>query len=532
MFRAIGWSAWPGRSAWRFQAAQALVAAAVAVLIAWLPLPLAVAIVLSGAAAALALHDPAFAVAAAILSVPVQDLVQIPGGLSVTQVCLLLGLASLALRTLLYPERPLPLGPLFWPLAIFVWWLGVSAAFTPFSLSEGLRETLRWSTVLLIYLLTLAALEPRTKNQEPGAFSLQPSARSDWRLLLILACLLIAPASNALLGIWQFVVGAGPESFAIAGGRARAFGTIGQPNSFAGYMNQVWPLAAGLSIFALFTLLQRLSCSIRAGVASPARAWVLPLLVLGVAGGVAALTVGALLASFSRGGWVGALAGGLVLTLATLPALEQPLRRVVRRLLVAGLLGVVLVLALGGGGLLPAPLAQRLSSITANLRLFDVRGVMVTPENFAVVERMAHLQAGWNMLRARPLLGVGPGNYSIAFEQPPAVNTVRFTTRPWYESRGHAHNYYIHIAAETGLVGVLAYLGLIGAVALQAWRSVRRARSWLWRGVAVGGAGVVAAVAVHNIFENLHVLNMGLQLGTIWALMTVIAQDGSWSGQW
>jgi hypothetical protein len=41
----------------------------------------------------------------------------------------------------------------------------------------------------------------------------------------------------------------------------------------------------------------------------------------------------------------------------------------------------------------------------------------------------------------------------------------------------------------------------------------------LWRSVAVGCAGVVTAVAVHNIFENLHVLNMGLQLGTVWALL-------------
>lgn len=551
MARAVGRRSTPTTHPLISRFAQLALVSALATVIAFLPLPLAALLLIGGALAVLAVYEPTFAVGAAILSVPVQELVQLPGGLSVTQACLLLGFAALALRTLAQPERPLPFGTLFWPLAIFIWWLGVSASFTPFSRSEGLRETLRWSTVLLIYLLTLAALEPRTKNQEPRRwghgdtgirghgdqqvhndaprtfFPVSPLPLvPSWRLLFILACLLIAPASNALLGIFQFLTGAGPESFAIAGGRARAFGTIGQPNSFAGYMNQAWPLAVGLCIFALIRLVQRITTTLQAPQQGARRpTWLLPLAVLGGAGGAAALTVGGLLGSFSRGGWVGALAGGLILVVATLPALTPPLRRIMRRMILAGSLVGVLVITLGGGGLLPAPLAQRLNSITANLRLFDVRGMMVTPENFAVVERMAHLQAGWNMLNARPLLGVGPGNYSIAFEQPPALAAPRFTTRPWYESRGHAHNYYVHIAAETGLVGLLTYLGLIGAVALQTRQAVLRARHWLWRGVAVGGAGVVAAVAAHNVFENLHVLNMGLQLGTVWALLSIAAAD-------
>jgi hypothetical protein len=35
---------------------------------------------------------------------------------------------------------------------------------------------------------------------------------------------------------------------------------------------------------------------------------------------------------------------------------------------------------------------------------------------------------------------------------------------------------------------------------------------------------VVAAGAIHNLFENLHVLSMGVQLSTVWALLTVVAQ--------
>jgi hypothetical protein len=63
---------------------------------------------------------------------------------------------------------------------------------------------------------------------------------------------------------------------------------------------------------------------------------------------------------------------------------------------------------------------------------------------------------------------------------------------------------------------------LVGATARQALRAVRAARGWAWRGIAAGGAGVVAAVAAHNLFENLHVLNMGLQLGSVWALLVAV----------
>ncbi len=183
MARTAGRRALSAPHAWLNPVGRIALVGALAALIAVLPLPLAAVLLIGGVLAALALHDPVFAVGAAILSVPVQELVQLPGGLSVTQACLLLGLASLGVRALANPERPLPFGTLFGPLAIFVWWLGVSASLTPFSRSEGLRETLRWSTVLLIYLLTLAALKRdqtkdkrRTTKDGQTLFVLRPSS--------------------------------------------------------------------------------------------------------------------------------------------------------------------------------------------------------------------------------------------------------------------------------------------------------------------------------------------------------------------
>ncbi len=490
-----------GASAWRVWLVALVSAVALGLGVATLPLTLAALLVVGAVAATLALLDPIWALYLLVLSVPVQEVWLLPGGLTVTQAALLLAAASLGLHVLAFPEQPLALGALFAPLAVFVWTLGLSAVFTPFSRAEGLRETARWATVLLVYVLALRALGAR-RGVEGRA------GASSWRVQGLLLCLLAAPAATGALGLVQFALGLGPESFGIGGGRVRAYGTIGQPNSFAGYMNQAWPLAVGLALFALVGLS-------RGGSRRLAR------LTLALASVAALLTGGALIASFSRGGWLGAMAGMLALLGAAFVLLPGDVRALVRQLVVA-VAGVgVVLLALGGGGLLPDAVEQRAISLARNLRLFDVRGVAVTPENFAVVERMAHLQAGWNMFRSRPLLGVGPGNYSVAYERTPGPDAPLFSVRPWYGSRGHAHNYYLHIAAEAGVVGLTAYLLLIGAVLAQALRAVRAARGWLWSGVAAGGLGVVVAVAAHNVFENLHVLNMGLQLGTIWALLHV-----------
>ncbi|MEI8306278.1 MAG: O-antigen ligase family protein [Chloroflexales bacterium] len=487
-----------------------------AIPLALLPLPSAAGAVVACAAVLLALIDPIWAVYAAILSVPVQDLVTLPGGISVTQAALLLAVGALALHTLIDPERPLPLGRLFPPLALLLLALGAATVFTPYSRADALRETLRWSTVPLIYLLTLRSLRPMPTSvrvELPAdriilseQITRGPQAPAPWHLLGLLACLLLAPAIDAAVGLAQFWYGIGPPSFGIGGGYMRSYGTIGQPNSFAGYMNQSWPLALSLTVGALIWL--RRSAPRRVG-----------LIALASAGGAAGLLLLALLTSFSRGGWVGAVGGAVAMILATIPLLAPRLRRIAWRATALAVGGLALMLALGGGGMLPDSLTSRLGSITANLRIFDVRGVMITPENFAVVERMAHIQAGWNMLVRHPLTGVGPGNFSAAFNQTPGPGDPPITTRPWYVSRGHAHNYYLNMAAEAGVIGAAAYVLLIGAVGIQAARAIRFARGILWRAVAVGCAGVVVAVAIHNIFENLHVLNMGLQLGTVWALL-------------
>lgn len=453
------------------------IAAALGVTVALAPLdrlaPVTGGILLIG----VALAHPILAAGLAVLSVPAQELITLPGGLSLTQASVLLALGSWVIYTLAHPERrALPGGILpLWGGLLGA--LALSAGLTAYSVSEAIRETLRWTVAAAIWFIAAGTIADRR------------------HVAYLLACLLIAPAICAAIGLVQFATGDGPPAFRIAPDLpfVRAYGTIGQPNSFAGYLNMVWPLALALAV----------ATTIQAWRTRAARRWILAAAIWGIT----LLTLAALAASFSRGAWLGAAAGALGLALAlgrrALPAL----------LGTAGIAALAIGLALAG--VLPEALASRLASIASSLALFDAATVAVTPENFAVVERMAQLQAGWNMFLAAPLSGVGPGNYSIAYPD--------YAVGAWYSSRGHAHNYYVHMSAEGGIIGLLTYLALIGGALRQAIIALRRATDPIPRSAAIGGCGIIAAVAGHNLFENLHVLNMGIQLAAIWAVLHAIA---------
>jgi O-antigen ligase len=468
-----------------------------AMALALLPLPYTLLALIAITLLLLSLIDPIWALYAAILTVPLQRLIELPGGLTPTQLALLIAIVGSGAYALSHPEQPLRVGRPGMALMVLLWVLLLSASFSRFSLLEGLKESYRWAVALLAFLIAYNRLSV-------------DEVRRPWRSIGLLACLIGATAINAGYGLWQFFTASGPDSFLIAGGRfVRAYGSIGQPNSFAGSLNIVWPLAAAFLLSAALFRLERpdVFCLGAAG-------W------SGLAGAALGLSLilAALLASFSRGGWLGALAGVLALLLAGASILNRQRRRWFRRALLAGGVVLVLLLGMGGSGLLPAPLAARIAGIAGNLRLFDVRTVQVDPANFAVVERMAHLQAGWRMLRANPLLGVGTGNYNLAYEGGGAADRA-YALHPWYDSRGHAHNYYLHIAAESGLLGLGAYLGLLGLLAYQSLLLLRKAQDWLWYALGAGSCGMIVAVAAHNLFEHLHVLNLGIHLAAVWGML-------------
>lgn len=471
-------------------------------LLIWLPIRISAAFVIGSIGLVLMLIHPILALYVVLLSIPIQELIILPGGLSVTQAALLFATFTWGIRVLAYPERTLRFGLVTIPLVMLLWALTLSTFMTTYSQIEGLNETLRWMVVLLIYLMTLNTVAGSAMNLLP------------WHIIGLMVCLLLAPTITALYGLWQFITAIGPPSFLIAGGRfARAYGTIGQPNSFAAYMNMAWPLAVALSIGSWYALTHQRS--------TLHRLIVLSVLICSLT--CATILLAALGASLSRGGWIGAFAGGCVI-LGGVVLLWG--RSLMHHLWLGGgiaLAVIAAVLLLRSSDLLPTVINERLTSIAENMRLFDVRAVQAKPETFAVIERMAHMQSAWVMARDYPLTGVGPGSYTLAYEGD-ALNTTPYAIHPWYTGHGHAHNYYLHILATVGLIGLAAYFFLTMLLMLQAYRTMQVAHGWVLQSIALGGAAVIVATAIHNLFENVHVLNLGLHLAAIWGILTAIEE--------
>jgi putative inorganic carbon (hco3(-)) transporter len=217
--------------------------------------------------------------------------------------------------------------------------------------------------------------------------------------------------------------------------------------------------------------------------------------------GCSAVILAGVAFSFSRGAWLGVTVG-LIVTFTV------ALRRFWLPAVAMAPLAVLLLVFVSAAT--PDALAGRLSSISAEARPFDASSATIDEDNFATVERMAHWQAGLAMFRDHPISGVGPGNYNVMYPD-------YFVRTDFRISQGHAHNYYVHALAETGAVGLLLYVLLLVVFLVLALRVSLR-ETGIAQAIALGALGTTTAVMVHNVFENLHVLNLGVQISATWAL--------------
>jgi putative inorganic carbon (HCO3(-)) transporter len=464
-------AAWTARSLDGWSLAAIGLIAGFALGIALLPLPWVVLLVLGSAAVLATLVRPQLGVLLVVLAVPFGSLRQVRIGVmnvGVTEVLVALVLAAWLMRMIARREVTVKWPPLTLPFGLFFIVLSLSSLGSV-SLQHSLKELVKWVEVLALYVLAANAMTGR------------------WKKALV-AVLLGTGALAALHGIFQFLFQIGPEEFILFGRFMRAHGTFEQPNPYAGYLGLTLPLAIGLVFAVIVPMGRRVSSR-----------WLV------YAGGTGALIAIAVVMSWSRGAWLGiAAAGGVMLVAVAARSGRAAVLGVVFAVLLAYLL------LAGGASLLPPSIVQRFSDFVPYLGVADVRGVEITDANFAVVERMAHWQAAIEMWTDRPWLGVGIGNYEVVY--------ARYSLPLWPVALGHAHNYYLNIGAEAGIIGLLAYLVLWGAALLQSWKATRHARDWNW-GMALGVLGVIVHLSIHNLFDNLFVHAMYLQVAILLGLL-------------
>ena len=220
----------------------------------------------------------------------------------------------------------------------------------------------------------------------------------------------------------------------------RLTGAFGHANDFGVYAAGVLPICIAMALGA----------TTRAGRRA---AW-----------GVTALLSLALALTFSRPAALG-LAVGLPLFCLVRPRAQA-----------WGTLTMLVLLVVGGLLLLPSPVR---AWVTSQHSWFDA---LVLPE------RPQMWRTAMNMITAHPWIGVGTNTFVLNYlrYRPPGD-----TLQPAY-----AHNHFLHMAAEIGLIGLAAF-GLVVLSALLAWRRHLRSPDERIRLLSTGmGCGLVSFLAV------------------------------------
>lgn len=107
-------------------------------------------------------------------------------------------------------------------------------------------------------------------------------------------------------------------------------------------------------------------------------------------------------------------------------------------------------------------------------------------------DRIRMLEAGVEMIKDHPLLGVGPANVKEAYSLYKKSDAPR--SRP-----AHLHNNVVQLWAERGVLGLAAYLLLLALFlreCVRGWRGSPESRMWAEIGVAV-----TVGLAVAGLFE-------------------------------
>ena len=116
-----------------------------------------------------------------------------------------------------------------------------------------------------------------------------------------------------------------------------------------------------------------------------------------------------------------------------------------------------------------------------------------------------------DLVRDFPLLGTGAGSFYNTY--------LRYRT-PRESYWDHAHNDYVEIAADNGLLGLGLLGGLVVLTGGQALLILLRRRSSLPRGMAFGGLMAIVALAIHSTVDfNLQLPANALTLVVVMAMV-------------
>ncbi|MFN2166407.1 MAG: O-antigen ligase family protein, partial [Anaerolineae bacterium] len=284
--------------------------------------------------------------------------------------------------------------------------------------------------------------------------------RSRQEVRLVLYLLAFDVVTQSAMGLTQHILGRSLGLFilgeadalwldtAMQGAVSRVGGTLGHANSMAMFLEMLLPLFFSLAVAR------------HTGLSSRSR-W------LSVA--VFALGLATLILTYSRSSW---LAVSVALALVLLYHFRH--LRLTRR-------QAAIILSAG-------------ASLLAGLAIFwdSIYRRLTASTEYSFDHRAKLIGIAMNMLEAHPWLGTGLNNFILSMAEYNDIGMARHRFSP-------AHNIYFLTAAETGLLGLLAFLWLLLGIFTEGWPALKSQDRFLAACVAGLFAGLAAALVHSNL---------------------------------
>ena len=153
---------------------------------------------------------------------------------------------------------------------------------------------------------------------------------------------------------------------------------------------------------------------------------------------------------------------------------------------------------------------------STNIASFGYSGNAPPPSEESLAERLTVPLSAVPLIQAKPVAGWGGGNFAQAY---PPIKPDSVFVGFW----DHAHNDYIEVAVDLGLVGLSMWLGL-GVFSLwRVWPLLSAKASRAQRGVAVAALMALCCIAIHSVVDfNLQIpsnaMSFSVLLAVLWSM--------------
>jgi len=375
-------------------------------------------------------------------------------------------------------ESTLLKSPLNLPILIFIVTILISL-FRTNSLYDSFNELALWGSYFLLYFIVISSIK-------------------DKRWIYILLKIVILSASiAAIYCIFQFY-GLDFSFWRKIGGRGSLFSTFGNPNYLAGHLAAVIPF-----VFILFCL-QKVKF----------KKIILELII--------ALLYTSLLMTLCRGAWI-ALFGAIVVMLGVIYFFKRNEFTFFRQNKTWLISLILILLVISVIYSTPNPL-NPLGKVSVTQRAASVTEIGSSSMQTRFLIWLSSLET----IRQSPLWGEGIGTYGLYY--PSSQGAVLAQKRyqkyiPYTNKSINAHNDYLHIGGEIGIIGLAAFLWIIFAFYKNALNGLLRAQSRERIFLLIGFIGGVTVLLVHALFSfPFHIISNGMLFWLILGLSVVIVK--------